>query len=261
MDLPTVYELSGAAHAFALRYRRPVVAIWPISSELACPYEQLFTLDSPVLLVNLDQTRRTRQLLVRVLRWLVSGFGSGLNRPIVPGIPWGDPPRYAPRWMLFQWIKICAEFEDYSHLAAPFRPISELCELARKRVDAARGDGFTAVRIHIRRMDHRYSIAHSKTKAFIDAIEWRLRLISSSRFLLCTDDPSEAKTLQAQFGDHVLWFPPASLDRAHREAAVAAMTDFLALSSFDSIVGSYLSSLSILGRLWKTSAIRGTMAL
>lgn len=164
MTLVFVVELEGglanrlrtlwAAHAFALRYHRPVVAIWPISSELACPYEQLFTLDSPVLLVNLDQTMRTKQLLVRVLRRLVSGFGSGLNRPIVPGIPWGDPPRYAPRWMPVQWIKICAEFEDYSHLAAPFRPISELCELARKRVDAARGDGFTAVGIHIRRMDH-----------------------------------------------------------------------------------------------------------
>lgn len=67
--------------------------------------------------------------------------------------------------------------------------------------------------------------------------------------------------MQAQFGDRVLWFPPASLDHVHREAAVAAMTDFLALSSFDSVIGSYLSSLSILGRLWKTSAIGGTMAL
>ena len=54
MTLAFVVELQGglanrlrafwSAHAFALRYRRLVVVLWPITAEFGCDYERLITL-------------------------------------------------------------------------------------------------------------------------------------------------------------------------------------------------------------------------
>lgn len=256
MTLAFVVELRGglanrlrtlwSAHAFALRYRRPVVAIWPITGDMACPSNQLFTLDSPVLLINVDQTNRNYKRLLRVMRWLVSGFGIGLNRPIVPGIPWGDPPRFAPRWMPFQWIQTSTEFEISCHLSAPFRPNNALCRTARLRNDEVASRGPKVVGVHIRRRDHSYSIAMSGTSLFVTEMENIIYSDPHVQFLLCTDDPSEASTLTKLFGSRVHWFPPKSLDRSCHEAAIDAMVDFVTLSSCEAIVGSYLSSFSLL---------------
>jgi hypothetical protein len=256
MTLAFVVELQGglanrlralwSAHAFALRYQRPVVVLWPLTAELGCAHQQLFTLSSPVRLISVDPARPWQHLALRLGRWLFSSLRLGLNRPVDAGEAWGRPLRFAPGWLPFQWIQTCAEFENSQHLAAPFVPLPALRQRAAARLAEARAGGAPVLGVHIRRCDHLLAIAGSDTAAFVTAMQAQLRGQPASRFLLCTDDPAEVKPLHAVFGDRLLWSAPACLDRSRQQAAIAALVDFLALAGCDAILGSHLSSFSLL---------------
>jgi len=256
MTLAFVVELQGglanrlralwSAHAFALRYRRPVLVLWPLTAELGCAHQQLFTLSSPVRLISVDPARPLQGLLLRLARWLFSSLCLGLNRPVDAGEAWGRPLRYAPGWLPFQWIQTCAEFEACQHLAAPFAPLPALRQRAASLLAEARSGGAPLLGVHIRRSDHRLSIAASDTASFIRAMQEQLRGQPASRFLLCTDDPTEVAPLRALFGDRLHWSAPACLDRSRQQGAIEAMVDFLALAGCDAILGSHLSSFSLL---------------
>ena len=256
MTLAFVFELQGglanrlralwSAHAFALRYKRPVVVLWPITSELACDYKQLFKLDSPVWPITVNPARTSQHLTLRLTRLLFSTVGLGLNRPIETGEAWGRPSRYAPRWMPFQWIQTCEEFEVIRDVPLPFLPHCELRNQAASRLAKARSVGGVVVGVHIRRSDHRHAIARSNTNAFITAMRDQLNRDPATCFLLCTDDPAEVEPLRILFGDRLLWYPPDCLDRSRERSAIAALIDFLVLSGCDLLFGSYLSSFSLL---------------
>lgn len=235
-----------SAHVFAQRHRRPVLVLWPIAPELGCSYRQLFSLHSPLILIDLHLERRLDRLLLRLLRQLFSSFGFGLNKPVEPGQPWGAPPRFAPRWMPFQWIQTCAEFESTTKQDPPFRPNGVLQQQAQTRLAEARRSGRPLIGVHIRRSDHRLASATSQTSAFIEAMQQQLLKAPDTHFLLCTDEPTEAAQLKAVFGERLFWWPPQSLDRSQQQAATAAMLDFLALAGCDAILGSYLSSFGLL---------------
>ncbi|MCX5967634.1 MAG: hypothetical protein NTV57_08350 [Cyanobacteria bacterium] len=223
-----------------------MVVIWPITAELACAHQQLFTLSSPVRLISVDPSRPLQNLALRVTRWLFSSLCLGLNRPADAGEAWGRPPRFAPRWMPFQWIQTCFEFEDSQHLAAPFIPLPALRQRVATRLNEARFVGAPLLGVHIRRSDHRFAIAYSDTSAFIAAMQEHLRRHPASRFLLCTDDPAEVVPMRTLFGNRLIWSPSACLDRSHQVAAIDALVDFLALAGCDAILGSHLSSFSLL---------------
>jgi hypothetical protein len=235
-----------SAHAFALRVRRPVVVLWPLTAELACAHQRLFSLRSPVWLITVDPCQPVRRPALRLARWLFSSFLFGFNRPIDRGEAWGRPLRFAPRWMPFQWIQTCAEFEDSRPYPAPFQPRCEFQDMAAGRVAQARVSGAPLVGVHIRRGDHRHAIACSVTSAFVTAMHQQLIVSPSARFLLCTDDPAEVAPLRAEFGEQLIHSPPACLDRSRQQAAIDAMVDFLTLAGCDAILGSHLSSFSLL---------------
>lgn len=256
MTLAFVVELQGglanrlrslwSAHAFALRYRRPVVVLWPITAELACEYQQLFTLDSPVRVISVDPARPWQHSALRLARLMFSSLRFGLNCPVDAGEAWGRPMRFAPRWMPFQWIQTCAEFEIIHDLPPPFLPLRGISNQAASRLAKARASGGVLVGVHIRRTDHRHAVARSNTNAFIAAMRDQLTREPDTRFLLCTDDPAEVEPLRILFGDRLLWYPPKCLDRSRQLSAIDALIDFLALSGCNSIYCSYLSSFSLL---------------
>ena len=256
MTLAFVVELQGglanrlralwSAHAFALRYRRPVVALWPITAELGCAHQELFTLNRPVLLISVDLAHPLQRLSLQLARWVFSGFRFGLNRPIDKGESWGRPPRFAPRWMPFQWIQTCTEFEDSQHLVAPFTPLPYIQQLASERLAEARSKHSPVLGVHIRRQDHQRAIAGSDTSSFVSAMQEHLKRHPATHFILCTDDPSEVELLRTLFGARLFWFSPSSLDRSQSVAVIDSFVDFLVLAGCDSILGSHLSSFSLL---------------
>ena len=256
MTLAFVVELRGglanrfralwSAHAFAVRYGRPVVVLWPVTAELACDHQKLFTVESPVWLITVDPARPWQNLVLRLARWLFSSLGLGLNAPVEAGEAWGRPMRFAPRWMPFQWIQTCAEFESIHDLPAPFFPTHNLRIQAESRLAQARASAGVLVGVHIRRNDHHHAIACSDTNAFVAAMQDQLNREPASRFLLCTDDPSEHRLLHDLFGDRLVWYPPECLDRSRELSAIYAFIDFLTLAGCNSILGSYQSSFSLL---------------
>ena len=235
-----------SAHAFALRHRRSVVVLWPINSELGCAHQDLFTLDSPVKLISFHQARPWQNLALRLSRLLFSSLRFGLNSPKEAGQAWGRPARFAPRWMPFQWIQTCAEFENIESISAPFSPLPNLQRQAAARLVKARAAGGLLVGVHIRRTDHRHSILCSATDAFVAAMRDQLIREPATRFLLCTDDPSEVEPLRVIFGDRLIWYPPRCFDRSLQQSATDALVDFLTLSGCSLIFCSYLSSFSLL---------------
>ena len=256
MTIAFVVELQGglanrlralwSAHAFALRYRRLVVVLWPITAELACEYQQLFTLNSPLCLISVDPARPWQHFSMRFARWLFSSLRFGLNCPVDAGEAWGRPMRFAPRWMPFQWIQTCAEFEAIQDLPAPFLPLRGISNQAASRLAKARSSGGVLVGVHIRRTDHHHAVARSDTGAFIAAMRDQLNREPATRFLLCTDEPAEVEPLRILFGDRLLWYPPNCLDRSSQLSAIDALIDFLTLSGCNLIFCSYLSSFSLL---------------
>jgi hypothetical protein len=235
-----------SAHAFALRYRRAVVVLWPLTAELATPNGQLFNLVSPVRLITVNPSRPLQRLALRLSRWLFSSFRLGLNRPVDPGEAWGRPLRFAPLWMPFQWIQTCAEFEDCGDQPAPFQPLPSIQRLSTARLAQARQTNAPLVGVHIRRGDHRHAIANSTTSAFLTAMHERLIASPTTHFLLCTDDPLEVGPLRAEFGERLFASPPACLDRSHPQAGIDAFVEFLTLAGCDAILGSLQSSFSLL---------------
>ncbi len=256
MTLLFVVELQGglanrlralwSAHAFAMRYRRFVVVLWPLTAELATPHWQLFNLRGPVRLITVDPSCRSQHLLLRLARWLFSSLRFGLNRPVDPGEAWGRPLRFAPRWMPFQWIQTCAEFEDFAHHRAPFQPCAEIQRLTVSRLAQARQSDAPLVGVHIRRADHQLATAHSATSGFIALMRQQLMARPATRFLLCTDDPAEVAPLRDVFGEQLIASPPACLDRSRPQAGIDAFVEFLTLAGCDALLGSHLSSFSLL---------------
>lgn len=235
-----------SAEAFARRYRRPVLVLWPINGDLACASRSLFQVSGNLVLIDVDLSRPPQRRLLRLARWLLSSLRLGLNRPVDPGQAWGQPLRYAPRWMPFQWIQTCAAFEDSSTTPPPFLPLASLKGAAAARVAVARHRSAPLIGIHVRRGDHQLATTHSQTSLFLEAIHGLLRRDPETRFLLCTDDPREVEHFRQVLGDRVCWTSPDSLDRGQPASASAAMIDFLSLAGCDAILGSYLSSFSLL---------------
>lgn len=251
-----VFELTGglanrlralwSAHAFALRYRRLVVVLWPLTSELACEYQQLFHINGRVCVICVTPADPFTGISLRLARFILSSFRFGLNCPIEAGEAWGKPLRFAPRWMPSQWIQTCASFEDFTDILPPFSPAPQLHHEASLRVAALRETGFPLIGVHVRRRDHRLSTRHSPTSAYIKAMTDCLRFKPRAYFLLCTDDRTEESCLRSVFGNRLIHYPPASLDRSSKQAGIDAMIDFLMLSSCDLILGSAFSSFSLL---------------
>lgn len=236
-----------AAHAFASKQQKPILAIWPILPELGCCWRSLLTLTPPVKLMTANPTRIVNQKALSLCRLTLSTFGLGLNRASEPGIPWVHPPRYRDRRFIpFQWIQTCEEFENTSTIDPPFKPTPQVAHSASRRLAQIRDKYPSLTGVHIRRGDHQRAIKASTLDHFKTAIQRQIDTMASSAFLVCTDSDHEASELKSLFGRRIFWHPPRSLNRNEPTSIQDAMVDLIALSQCDQMIGSYLSSFSIL---------------
>ena len=103
-----------------------------------------------------------------------------------------------------------------------------------------------AVGVHIRRGDHQLSKSQSPLDAFISIME---TYPETTPFIVATDSATEKKRLQERFGDRVI-FHATSLSRMTVQGMKSALTDFIALSKCNVILGSYNSSFSELAAFY-----------
>ena len=95
--------------------------------------------------------------------------------------------------------------------------------------------------LHIRRTDHRPSIARSTDEAFSAAIDRILRHEPRTRFFLATDSPETKERFTARYGDRILT-APAPLERDSRRGIEAAAVDLFALARTARLYGSWYPS-------------------
>lgn len=235
-----------AAKAFANQQRKTVILIWRILPELGCSWQPLFSLNTPIKILTLKQSSRLGERAFSACRHIFSTFGHGLNRPIQAGIPWEHPPRFGTiKFVPFQWIQTCEEFADTSTEDPPFQPNHHLSMRALQRINVIREKHESLMGVHIRRGDHLRSTKTSTLNHFKEAIEKQIDIANKSAFLICSDDNNEVELLKSRYGKRIAWHPPRSLDRSNQISIEDAMIDMLSLSQCDQLLGSYLSSFSI----------------
>jgi hypothetical protein len=97
--------------------------------------------------------------------------------------------------------------------------------------------------IHIRRTDHRKSIAHSPIELFESAIEKEIVLNPEVNFYLASDCSDTKQQLHTKYGDRIITNFDKS-DRRTKEGVQQALVELYALSRTQKIFGSYWSSFS-----------------
>ncbi|MDP1670130.1 hypothetical protein [Phaeovulum sp.] len=122
----------------------------------------------------------------------------------------------------------------------PFRPVPHLAA----RV-AALTEGFSAtVGVHIRRTDHKPSIAHSPTELFLARMRQLVEEDLDTTFFVATDAADEMARLEAAFPGRIRRAAPRSLARAAREGIEGAVVDLYALAATQRVLGSFASTFS-----------------
>jgi hypothetical protein len=122
----------------------------------------------------------------------------------------------------------------------PFRPAPHLAE----RV-AVLTDGFSnTVGVHIRRTDHKPSIAHSPTGLFLARMRQLVEEDPATSFFVATDAPDELARLEMAFPGRIRHAAPQSLARNAREGIEGAVVDLYALAATRLVLGSFASTFS-----------------
>lgn len=97
------------------------------------------------------------------------------------------------------------------------------------------------VGVHIRRTDHRASIAHSPDAAFLRAMDEAVHRDPNLRFFLATDDDALKQRLLSRYADRLITQSQA-LPRHTLEGMRSAVADLWCLAATQQILGSYGSS-------------------
>lgn len=118
------------------------------------------------------------------------------------------------------------------------RPLPVIAE----RIAALRNQ-FAAhtVGVHIRRTDHRASIAHSPDTAFLRAMDEEVRRDPTVRFFLATDDDALKQRLKERYPDRLIT-QPQTPPRNTLDGMRAAVIDLWCLAATQKLLGSYGSS-------------------
>lgn len=137
------------------------------------------------------------------------------------------------------YVSTCYPLLDYPPAIAAELRLTPALE-ARVEELARQFDAHT-VGLHIRRTDHRQSIARSTDAAFDKAIRQTLARDPLTRFYLATDSRETKRRLTGRYGDRILT-ADAPLGRDSRAGVEAAAVDLFALARTARIYGSWYSS-------------------
>lgn len=223
---------------------QPLRVVWYANSDLGCELERLLEVPHEVCRLQnfsrINQTRygKFRENLARTMSW----------PPIRPNFRQDDVVALMERGFDFtSWaarrhtqLRTLSQFYDSDGPFYPFRPVRAL----KSRIDDVTAGFSHTVGVHIRRTDHRPSIAFSPTALFEAAMQEVLDETPSATFFLATDEPGEEARLRTRFPGRIICAPKRSLDRATPEAIEDAVVDLYSLAATRRIIGSYASSFS-----------------
>ena len=240
-----------SALQLAAEYGFGVVLSWNLGAGMNCPFERLFEIPDRVARVwTWSSFSRIDRLLLRAVRLAIRVTGgaildqAGVGRVLAGEVSIGSLAARHDRLFL----RTASRFYGSERPYHGWRARSHILAQVTRLVEQA-GEG-TVVGVHIRRGDHRIARMRSPIDAFILRMEQAVEEDADVRFIVATDDPSEAETLKGRFGARILCHPKRSVARSNPEAAEDALVDLLALASTRRVIGSAGSSFSETAAEW-----------
>lgn len=231
----------NSARGLAEARNEKLLVLWFLNKELNCPFEKLFVVNTDILKIH---TIHTKWDLSKLYYQLTCQFIP--NDVIYPHrIPIGQKSGLTPQSLdFFHSLKnrcyLATEENFYpARDYSLFTPIPEI----KRRVDELTEDFPPhTFGVHVRRTDHIPAMESSTTGAFILSMEKKLEDCPDAAFYLATDDESEERKLRRAFPGKIISNPSRTLDRNCEAGIQDALTDLLALSRTQGIIGSYYSS-------------------
>jgi hypothetical protein len=215
---------------------------WIGTKDLGCRFTDIFEIGEPIAeVVEGNRLTAFGRVGGRLRKW--AGRESDL-----------DFDAYTVRDMRnrrFDWMSLkdmpgfsLASFDRFYRSARPhdaLRPIEPIRTLVAQAV--ARFDN--TIGVHIRRGDNAWSRDGSPTGLFIKRMNTAVADDEGTTFFLATDDPSVEAELQAAFPGRIIIHPKRSLDRRTATAIQDAAVDLYSLAATRRILGSHISTFSI----------------
>lgn len=231
-----------SAIALARDLGMPVRVRWIGTKDLGCRFTDIFEVGEPIVEVveGKDMTALGR-LSGRLRRW--AGREADL-----------DFDAYTVREMRnrsFDWTSLkgvpgfsLASFDRFYRSENPhgaLKPIEQIGTLVAQTV--ARFDH--TIGVHVRRGDNAWSRDGSPTDLFVARMNAAVAEDEGTTFFLATDDPSVEAQMQAAFPGRIFVYPKRSLDRRTVTAIQDAAVDLYSLAATRRILGSHISTFSI----------------
>jgi hypothetical protein len=236
--------------SLAQKLNCPIEIIWENEKELVCGYYDLFKKNDDLNITGgnwrtniIDKVRAKRMPLILLKELLNIGFIMyDIN---MKEYVWNTGSNYIDLSKINNrrkdiYIKSCNEFYYHPENLNYFLPndeIQEIVEITTKHFSAH------TIGVHIRRTDHKVSIAESPLSSFKEKMYLEIENNADVVFYLATDDPEVKSALKSEFGDR-LFYADVVFNRNTRDGVRSAMVDLHSLARTTKIYGSYWSSFS-----------------
>lgn len=224
----------SSAYILSQKKNCKLIVLWKLCDELNCPFEELFLPPAEITIINFKNKFHPKKLFY-FLRAKQRFHNADIENNKTDGVLHED---FFEQLASSVYISTCEHFypaEDY-HL---FVPTKELQKRIKNITDTF---GPHCVGVHIRRTDHSWAIANSKSDEFSVAIREELKEFPDAKFYIATDDIKEEERLREEFGSVILSNTTKTLARNSVEGMHGALIDLFCLSNTTKIFGSYYSS-------------------
>lgn len=224
----------NSAHILAQKKNCKLLVLWKMCDELNCPFEELFLLPKEFPVINFRSNFNIKKLFYQ-LKAKQRFQNTDIEKNKTDGVLHTD---FLNRLSSSVYISTWEHFypaKDY-HLFVPTASLNQ-------RIDTiAKNFGEHAVGVHIRRTDHTWAIANSKSDKFSNAIRQELAKFPDAKFYIATDDIAEEERLRKEFGDAIISNTSKTLARDSVEGMHDALIDLFCLAKTNKIFGSFYSS-------------------
>ena len=230
-----------SAIALTTKYEMKLYVIWELNQSLNCKFSDLFIV--PKELDRIIEIKRG--FVTKILDHLLPIYFSHFNNYHLDPEETENLKRkrdgfetlssynsvYIESWSRFYRVPSLPSFSRF----LPKASIQNIINSYRET---------NMIGVHVRRKDHKRSIAFSPIEKFIECMNNEIDKDNNVKFFLATDSTSVETTLRTIFPDKIVTHCKKSLDRNNPFAIKDALIDLYCLANCRKLIGSYWSSFS-----------------
>ena len=224
----------SSAYILAQKKNCKLLVLWKMCDELNCPFEELFLPPKEFTIINFKSNFNMKKLFYQFTA--KQRFNNtDIENNKTDGVLHND---------FFKKLSSSVYLSTWEHFypAKDYHVFEPTAALKKRITNITDTFGPHCVGVHIRRTDHTWAIANSKSDEFSVAIGEELKKFPEAKFYIATDDIREEERLRKEFGNAILSNTTKTLARDSVEGMHDALIDLFCLSLTTKIFGSYYSS-------------------